>query len=161
MKRLILIAVFIISAFSASAIDGKAIYNKYSDAEDVSAVYISKAMFNLIKKLPSLKMGENSADIASVVQSLEGMYVIDSQNTGINQSIKKDVDRFVQSGKYEMLMEVKESGETVHIYTLGAGEIIDGIVLLSWDKGNCTFINLDGKMLKSKLEEVLANSSAE
>ena len=45
MKRFILIALAALFGAGAFAQDGKSIYNKYSEAENVSAVYISPAMF--------------------------------------------------------------------------------------------------------------------
>ena len=46
MKKLAtLLAAFLLLTAGAKAQDGKGIYNKYSDNEEVSAVYISSAMF--------------------------------------------------------------------------------------------------------------------
>ena len=64
MKRIILLAVLLLTALTASAQSGKSIYQKYSDAENVSAVYISPAMFRLIGKIPDLEVGENHVNLA-------------------------------------------------------------------------------------------------
>ena len=45
MKKIFAIAAAMLVTVSAFAQDGKSIYKKYSDAENVSAVYISPAMF--------------------------------------------------------------------------------------------------------------------
>ena len=47
MKRIIIIATLLLASISAFAQSGKSIYQKYSDAENVSAVYISSAMFRM------------------------------------------------------------------------------------------------------------------
>ena len=48
MKKIILIFAALLLAFSAFAQDGRSIYNRYSDEEGVTAVYISPAMFRLL-----------------------------------------------------------------------------------------------------------------
>ena len=58
MKRILLLAVLLLSALTASAQSGKSLYQKYSDAENVSAVYISPSMFKLIGKLPEIEIGD-------------------------------------------------------------------------------------------------------
>ena len=45
MKRIILSLLFMLASFAVFAQSGRAIYNRYSDAEGVSAVYISPQMF--------------------------------------------------------------------------------------------------------------------
>ena len=54
MKRITLLvaALFMLTA-NICAQDSKGIYNKYSDNDEVSAVYISAAMFKLMGKVPT------------------------------------------------------------------------------------------------------------
>ena len=44
MKKIFIVAVAMLLTFTAFAQDGRSIYNKYSDAKGVSAVYVSPAM---------------------------------------------------------------------------------------------------------------------
>ena len=48
MKRLFIIAALLLTGIMAHAQDSKSIYNKFSDEDGVSAVYISPSMFKLI-----------------------------------------------------------------------------------------------------------------
>ena len=78
MKRIIILAVLILSATMASAQEGKNIYNKYSGGEGVSAVYISPSMFKIIGKLPDLEIETadgNSMNIAPLISSFQGFYM--------------------------------------------------------------------------------------
>ena len=52
MKKIIVFAALLLSFICASAQDGKHIYMKYSDEPNVSAVYVSPAMFRLIGRIP-------------------------------------------------------------------------------------------------------------
>ena len=157
MKKLISIAAFILLAFSAFAQDGRSLYNKFSEAQGVSAVYISPAMFRLVGKIPSLEIGEGDVDISPVIRSLDGLYVIDSENPSINGEIRNDAERFIKSGKYELLMEVKEEGDLCHIYTVRKGNTITSLVLLSYEPDECTFICLDGQIPMDQFEKVISS----
>ena len=54
MKRIVLSIMAVLLPLAAFSQSGKSIYNKYSDCEGVSAVYISPAMFRMMGSLPSL-----------------------------------------------------------------------------------------------------------
>ena len=52
MRRILITIIVLALACSARAQDYKSLYQKYSDDERVSAIYISPAMFKMIGKLP-------------------------------------------------------------------------------------------------------------
>ena len=59
MKKIIAIAAAMLLTLTAFAQkDGQKIYNKYSDAKGVSAVYMSPSMFRLMGSLPEMTVGE-------------------------------------------------------------------------------------------------------
>ena len=135
---------------------GKSIYKKYSDCEKVSAVYISPAMFRLMGQIPSLEIEEEDVDLAPVIRSLKGMYIINSENPDIRESVIKDVERFVDSDDYELLMEAKEEGEIVRIYTVGNEQTVEGFVMLALEATELTFICIDGEMDRDDLDATFA-----
>ena len=155
MKNIIALAALLLLTFTSFAQDGKSIYNKYSEAESVSAVYISPAMFRLIGKIPNIQVENSDVNLYPIIQALSGMYLISSENPRINAEIKADANRFLEKNKYELLMEAKDGGETVRICTLGK-DIITGFVLLAFQQDECTFISLDGKMRREDLERLIA-----
>jgi len=159
MKKIIAIAAALLLTIAASAQqDGRKIYNRYSDAQGVSAVYMSSAMFRLMGSIPEIAVGDGEVNLTPIISSLSGLYIIDSENPAINADIKRDVERFVKSGQYEMLMEVKEDGEVVHMFTTGDEKIVTGFVLLTYEEMACTFICLDGQMPRDQLEGAIADS---
>ena len=155
MKKFILIALAALIGTSALAQDGKSIYNKYSEAEGVSAVYISSAMFKLMKKIPDIDLEGESVNLGPIIKTLTGMYIISSENPAINDDIKKDVDRFIKRGTYEMLMEAKEDGEVMRMYTMGNDAIVTGFVMMSYEQDECSFICINGEMPREALEELI------
>ena len=155
MKRIIIIATLLLSSMAAFAQNGKSIYQKYSDAENVSAVYISPAMFRLIGKIPDLKLEGEDVNLAPLIQSLSGLYILDSENSSINAKIKADTESFIKGGEYELLMEAKEHGESVRMYTAGTEKIVNSFVMLSIEGEDLSFICIDGKMDRESLEKML------
>lgn len=157
MKKFIAIAAALLLAATAFAQDGRSIYQKYSDADGVSAVYISPAMFRMMGRIPDMNIDGSEVNLGSIIKSLSGMYIINSSNPGLNASIKKDADKLITKGEYELLMEAKDNGETVRIFTTGTEEIVTGFVLLTYERDECTFICLDGQMPREALEGAIAN----
>lgn len=160
MKRIIILFAALLLSFSAFAQNGKSIYQKYSDAENVSAVYISPAMFRLIGQIPDLEVGEENVNLTPVIRSLTGLYILNSENATINGSLSAEAERFINSGKYELMMEVKDSGETVRIYTMGNDRTIEGFVMLAAEPNEVTFICLDGQMPRKDFEGLIAKAAA-
>ena len=158
MKRILLLAVLLLGALTASAQSGKSIYQKYSDADNVSAVYISPAMFRLIGKIPDLEVGDNNVNLAPLIRSLSGLYIINSENPRVNDKLSSEVSRFISNGRYELLMESKDAGEVVRMYTVGTEKVVNSFVMIAADGPEATFICLDGQMDRQELEGVLVET---
>lgn len=160
MKRIMTMAAFLLlTTITALAQDGRSIYNKYSDEKDVSCVYISPAMFRMIGKVPDMDVNGNNVNLSSIIKTMSGLYVIDSKNQKINSSLIGDIDRFISKGDYEMLMEAKDDGETVRIYTVGDEKTVTSFVLLSKEADESTFICLEGKMSRQELEKAISEAA--
>ena len=159
MKKFIIATIALLMGISAFAQDGKSIYTKYSDMDGVEAVYISPAMFRLIGKIPDLNVGDEGVNIAPLIQSMKGFYVINTERADIGNNLYGEVELFVKKGKYELLLEAKESGEATRIYTVGTETVINGIVLLAKDGSETSFIAIDGQMDRAQLEETIAQAA--
>lgn len=157
-KTVILAVILLLSTLSAFAQDGRSIYNKYSDEEGVSCVYISPAIFRIIKTLPSVKIDNSDVNLSQIVKSLSGLYVISSESERINSSLIGDVEKYLSKGKFEMLMEAKENGETTHIYTAGDEETVTSFIIMSKERDESTFVCLEGQMSRKELEKMIADS---
>lgn len=156
MKKLIVIAAAILLTFSAFAQDSRSIYNKFSDEPGVSAVYISPSMFKMIGKIPSIELGDNEKmDITPIIKSLKGFYLLSSSNRDVKERMSADVKRFINSGKFELMMEAKDSGDAVRIYTTGNDNVIESFVMMATDNSETTFISMDGLINRSDFEKLI------
>ena len=161
MKNIVIFLAALLLSLSAAAQNGKSIYQKYSDAESVSAVYISPAMFRLIGRIPDMEVGEDNVNLTPVIRALTGLYILNSENASVNGALRADAERFINSNRYELLMEAKDDGETVRIYTIGNDRTIEGFVMLAAEPGEVTFICLDGQMPRKDFEDLIARKMAD
>ena len=156
MKKIIAaVAVLLISAATLLAQNPKSLYRKYSDMKDVTAIYISPAMFRLIGHLPEVKAGGEDVDLSPIIRSLSGMYIINCEESGVANQLIDEVEGYLDSGTYELLMEAKEDGELTRMYTVGDGQTVRSFVLLNIEPDEATFISIEGNIPREKLEEMI------
>lgn len=161
MKKFIIGIIMFLSVTAASAQDAKSIYNKYAGSKGVTAVYISPAMFKIIGKLPDMQMQTadgSSVNIAPLVSSFEGFYMLDISDQKAVSILSQEISSMVSKGRYELLMEVNDEGERLHIYTSGNEQIIESFVFTASEGGTLQFICTDGKMNRSDIEKLIASS---
>ena len=161
MKKIMTMAFVLLFAVGAYAQEGKRLYNKYSDTEGVSAVYISPAMFKLMGQLPDINVetaeGEN-VDLAPLVRTFTGFYMLNiSKESAASAGLYKEVTAMVNKGGYELLMEVKDSGDTIRMYTSGNDKIVNSFVCIINDEEETMFFSLEGSMNRSDVDKLVSS----
>ena len=136
MKKLYILVVMLLMSVTAFAQNGRSLYNKYSDAPNVEAVYVSPAMFRLIGKIPDIEMQDESVNLGPIIKSLSGLYILS-----------------------ELLMEAKDNGEVMRLYTVGSDKIVNSLVMLARQEGETDFICIDGDMPREELENLIAEAA--
>ena len=111
MKRFILSALIAITAFAAHAQHDY--FDKYADMEGVTSVYVSKAMFKFMQRLP---IESDGVDMSGIIKKLDGLYILTTEEPEIMEALRKDTAFINKKEGYEELMRVKEDGEKVTIY---------------------------------------------
>ena len=146
-------------AVGAFAQEGKRLYNKYSDQEGVSAVYISPAMFKLMGQLPDINVETadgKKMDMAPLVRSFSGFYMLSfEKKSAASAELYKEVTSLVNKGNFELLMEVKDDGSTVRMYTLGDEKVVNSFVCIINEEDETMFFSLEGSMNRSDLENLI------
>ena len=147
-------------AVGAFAQEGKRLYNKYSDQEGVSAVYISPAMFKLMGQLPDINVETadgKKMDMAPLIRSFSGFYMLNFENkSALSAELYKEVTAMVNKSNFELLMEVKEAGSTIRMYTLGDEKVVNSFVCIINEDDQTMFFCLEGTMNRSDLEKLMA-----
>lgn len=157
MKKIILTVALCLVAAASFAQGGKSIYKKYSDEPGVSAVYISSAMFKMMGSLPEVEIADEDVDITPAVQSLTGMYVLESENAAVSKKLFGSVKSMVSDSQYELLMEVKEDEDRTFMYTLTKDGYIESFVILTSDEEDCTFVCFEGRILQDDFQNLLSS----
>lgn len=145
-----------LAALTASAQNYKSLYQKYSDDERVTAVYISPAMFKMIGKLPEVRIEDNDLDLAPMIKSMTGFYMLQTEDKDLAEKISKDIFKVVGANNYETLMEVKEKGQRINILSLGDKDILKSLLLTVFDDGKRMFIGIDGLMKREEVEDAVS-----
>ena len=135
--------------------DYKSLYQKYSDDERVTAVYISPAMFKLIGKLPEIKIEEDGIDFSPMIKSMTGFYMLQTEDKDLADKIFKDISKVVNGHKFETLMEVKQKGEKVNIFSLGDNNFLKSLLLTAFQGDETVFISIDGLMKREDVENAI------
>lgn len=147
-------------AVGAFAQEGKRLYNKYSDQEGVSAVYISPAMFKLMGQLPDINVETadgKKMDMAPLVRSFSGFYMLSfEKKSAASAELYKEVTSLVNKGNFELLMEVKDDGSTIRMYTLGDEKVVSSFVCIINEEDETMFFSLEGSMNRSDIEKLIA-----
>lgn len=158
MKKIITTLALVLLTIGAFAQGGKSLYAKYSDYDDVEAVYISPAMFRMIGRLPALNVQAGDGgqvDLSPIVQSLTGFYMISTSNPAIRESLAGDLAGFSDKS-IELLMEVKDHGERMRIFTTGDNRYVTSLILISIGPDEVSYIGFDGKIRRSDLDALFA-----
>lgn len=158
MKKFIVFIVALLMSASSFAQGGKALYAKYSDEKGVEAIYISPNMFKMIGRIPDVDLGDGDINLAPIIRNLSGFYLLNTSSPSVMDRLCQDVQKFIKSGRYELMLEAKDDGEAVRIYTETKGEDIMSIVFLSQEPDEVSFICVDG-LIKQEEFNILIEKS--
>lgn len=127
-------------------------FDKYADTEDVTYVYISKAMLSLLgsKMMPEIN-GVNVNEISSKLNSIQ---IITSGTKATQKSLKTDAMSIVKKNKYEILMQISENDSKVDIYHKDSKDN-SVIVMITDDKEHTIVIVFSGTFTTENVMKML------
>lgn len=155
-KIIILLLAFAVSMVSSAAQNSKKkIYSEYSGKPGVSAVYISPAMFKLMKTVPDIEINSQEVNFSRFIRTLEGMYILNTSDQDIASRLAKDVESELRYGKHELLMEAIEENQTTRIYIVQNDSIVSDLILLSREGHSTSYISITGEMPLDELSKMI------
>ncbi len=161
MKQIYTILLLVTLSVTALAQNGRELYNKYSDLPGMEAVYVSPAMFRLIGRIPDIEFQDSDVNFSPLIKSMTGFYILNTSNAETGAALFADVKKYINSGKYELLMEAKEDGEVMRMYTVGDEKTVTSFVMLAQDSTEVSYICFDGKMDRAQMEQLIADAAAD
>ena len=142
MIKTILFAVMALTTLNAHA-QVKA-FEKYSDMNGITYVYISKAMLSAISsKLNSMPSMPN-VNAQALASKMSGIQLIHAEKNNMRAKLRSEVQSIVKQNKYELLMQVKEDNNKADIYQ-NIGPQQSAVVMLVEEKDGVTAVVFSGK----------------
>ena len=151
MKRLVLAAALLLVTLASWAqTAGQGIYKKFANEKNVSGVYISPAMFSIVKRLPDM----DDEDIKAI-KSLSGFYVMEITSNAVAAKVKNEVNSLVSKNGYELYMEAVDEDEKMQIFCYREAGLIKSIILLAVEPDETEFVCIEGEMSEEMLQSIM------
>lgn len=125
------------------------LFDKYADMDNVTSVYISKKMFQMMPLTETV--GLNLANLKGKIESLQ---ILTTENKTIQEQMRKEFTQLIGS-QHEELMRVKDGKTKANFYVKQKGDIINELVMLAdTDKDGFTVIQLLGNFTLKDIQQI-------
>ena len=105
------------------------LFEKYADKDNVTSVYISKSMFQMMPD----NMRAGGLDLGNLKGKIHNLQILTSENKEVKEQMKADFDAVV--GKdHELLMKVKSDDTRASFFVKQKGEKISELIMLTDDE---------------------------
>ncbi len=149
-RSIILAVTLLLSGFTASA-QATAALNEITKMENVSSIYISKAMLSLMGEDAGDRFNLPITDIASHLKSIE-IINIDDKDT-VNKA-KRLVGQISNDSSLDVFTKIKEDGESITILGKVAGKTVTELILLNEEPTEISIIHITGDIPIEKISEL-------
>ena len=113
------------------------LFAKYSDMNNVSSVYISKAMIEMNPELYT-----KDVNVGKLAKQLELVQILSTMDNGIKREMRRDIESVVRAQKYELLMKQKGIVSRMAFYVKRKGETLK-------------FVYLEGEMTLKDIQNIM------
>jgi hypothetical protein len=117
------------------------LFEKYSDKEGFTSVYISSKMLSMLGSLDS-----KDEDLNKTMNRLKSIRILTSEDSLINKSLNfySELNKIMDFSSYEELMTVKGGDEATKILINESGNIITELLIISGGRKGNTLISIRG-----------------
>lgn len=103
-------------------------FEKFSDMDGVTSVYISKSMLSMLK---GSKADFNGVDVGSFVNKLSSILILTSEDKKVAPQMLSMANDRVKGRDYELLMRVKsDDNDNVNFFMKGKPERITELIMI-------------------------------
>ena len=124
------------------------LFEKYADMDNVTSVYISKAMFQMMPVIEDV--GVNLMNMKGKIESLQ---LVTTEKKDLITQMKKEFSQLVTS-RHEELMRIKDGNTRVNFYSDMKGDQIKELLMLVEAENNFTAILLTGNFTLKDIQEI-------
>jgi hypothetical protein len=124
------------------------VFEKYADMDNVTSVYISKAMFQMMPTIENV--GVNLMNMKGKIESLQ---LVSTEKQEMIMQMKREFSRLVTT-RHEELMRIKDGKTRVNFYSDIKGDRITELIMLVEAEENFTAIMLSGNFTLKDIQEI-------
>lgn len=150
MKNKAIILFIVLCGLAVTLRAQSGIFEKYAEMENVTSVYVSKSMMQMIPAM----VGNVRLETDSIKNKLESLQLLSSSNSEKIALIKKDFKNSL-SKNHEELMKIRDDGTRIDFYALKNGDEIRELIMLYDSDSSYTVIQLLGKFSLSDVQGIV------
>lgn len=154
MKRTSIIAI-LLTICCVFSYGQESFFDKYSDMDGVTSVYITKSMLSLF---PQGKTSVNGVNIGSIASRLDNIQILSSDQPDIIVKLRKETSCINKNNGYEELMRIREDGDKTTIYFRDKKKGKKEFVLLTDQKDELTIISIIGDLTLNEIQGIINNN---
>lgn len=141
-----------------SKANANSLYSKWAEKDGVTATYISRSMFKMIRKIPQIQL-YRPVDLTPVIKNLDGLYMLEfntAQRNTANGGLRKDIQAVLKG--HEKLMERREGEMVTRLFIATDGKTVSSFVMTRMDIGSNygQFVCIEGAIPQEEFEKVIA-----
>jgi len=160
MKKLFLIitALCLVSLMHAQTNPIDDMFDKYSEKDGFTAVYISSKMFSLFAGKDT-----KSDEAGNIIRKLKSIRILTVKDSTLNLNINfyKELSKRLNLSVYEELMAVKEGSDVTKFLIRQDGDIISELLVITGGPGDNTLISIKGDLDLKTISDLSKNSGIE
>ena len=125
------------------------LFDKYSEIDNVTSVYISKAMFQMMPKIET-----NGLNLMNLKGKIESLQILTTQKADLRERMRGEFKALI--GKdHEELMRVKDGKTKANFYVKQQGELIQELIMIAdMDDGGFSVMQLLGRFTLQDVQEI-------
>lgn len=124
------------------------LFEQYADMDDVTSVYISKKMFDL---MPDIETGR--LDLKDLRGKIDNLQILTTDREDLCAKMRKDFKNLVTQS-HEELMRIKDGKDKVTFYVQQENELIREMLMLADSDDEFVIIRLKGKFTLEDIQKI-------
>lgn len=126
------------------------LFAKYSDMNNVSSVYISKAMIEMNPELYT-----KDVNVGKLAKQLELVQILSTMDNGIKREMRRDIESVVRAQKHELLMKQKGIVSRMAFYVKRKGETVQDLIMVVDGAATLKYVRLVGDMTIKDIQNIM------
>lgn len=128
----------------------QSLFAKYSDMDNVSSVYISKAMIEMNPELYT-----KDVNIGKLAKQLELVQILSTMDNEIKREMRRDIENVVRAQKYELLMKQKGIVSRMAFYVKRKEEKVQDLIMVVDGAATLKYVRLVGDMTLKDIQNIM------